>query len=81
MKVYTKHEEFSYDFPDQMAIILDYLQAHGEIHVSGSTIEDLYREFSNDRYDAGWMSIGEELAEEDLELLSAFADWLDNINY
>lgn len=80
MKVYTKYENQSYDYPDQMELILAYLQANGELHVSGKTIEKLYREFSDSRYAAGWMTVSDILQEEDLELLEAFATWLEDIN-
>lgn len=76
MKVYTKYENPSYDYPDQMELILAYLQANGELHVSGKTIEKLYREFSDRRYAAGWMSIDED----DPWLLEEFANWLEDIN-
>lgn len=75
MKVYDMYDEYDYDYPDQMKIILSYLRGRGELHVSGKTVERLYREFSDSRYSAGWMSIDGE----DDELLGSFAYWLADI--
>jgi hypothetical protein len=69
------YDEYEYDYPDQMKIILSSLQKRGELHVSGKTVERLYREFSDSRYAAGWMSIDTE----DDELLASFAYWLADV--
>lgn len=70
MKVYKKHDKYKFIYPDDMEKILNFLSKHGEIFVSDSTIEDLYFEFSNERYSASWVSVNERLLEE-------FTDWLD----
>lgn len=73
MKVYTKNKAGGYRYPEDMKRILDYLSEHGTLHVSGSTVEEMYGDFSEDRYCAGWMSVDDDLLEE-------FADWLDEID-
>mgnify|MGYP003291714302 CR=1 FL=1 len=70
MKIWTRNESYLYDYPEDMAKILNYLNANGKLFVSGITIEKLYREFSSDAYCAGWMGVSEEHIEE-------FARWLE----
>lgn len=72
MKVYTKNNDSGYRHPEDMKKILDYLGEHGILHVSGSTIERLYSDFSESEYCAGWMGV-------DDDLLEQFSDWLDEI--
>lgn len=69
MKVYVKKTTHRFDYPEQMEKILDYLNANGVLACSEKTVERMYREFSDEKYCAGWMSVDEELLEE-------FADWL-----
>ena len=70
MKVYKRNYEYNYDYPEDMKKILDYLNDHGKILVSGRCIEMLYREFSDEHYCAGWMIVDERTLEE-------FEDWLE----
>ena len=56
MKVY-KRNETNFAFPEDMKLILDYLNAHGKIVVKDTTIEHLYRSFSDEKYCAGWMCV------------------------
>lgn len=71
MKVYERKIKFDYDYPEEMKLILDYLNEHGEILVSGLAIEGLYRNFSSEKYAAGWISVDEQMLEE-------FEDWLEH---
>lgn len=72
MKVYERNcSEFTY--PAEMEKILKYLNEHGSILVNESTIEDLYFEFSSRKYDAGWMSVNEQMLEE-------FEEWLSELD-
>lgn len=74
MKAYTPYEEageMAYSYPEQMEKILDFLNANGQLNVADATVECLYREFSEDRYCAGWMIVDE-------NLLAEFAEWLSN---
>ena len=64
MKVYIRTMEYPYDYPEDMKLILDYLNSHGQVLVNGYTIEKLYREFSDDQYCAGWMSVDDQMLEE-----------------
>lgn len=70
MKVYERKIEFDFDYPEDMESILDYLRKHGEILVGELTIERLYREFSDEKYCAGWMSVNNQILEE-------FEEWLE----
>lgn len=71
MRVYERKIEFDYDYPEEMKLILDYLNEHGEILVDELTIEYLYRDFSREKYYAGWMCVDEQMLEE-------FEDWLEH---
>lgn len=73
MKVYIKNTNPVYDYPEEMVKILDYLNAHGKLQVSGETVERLYRDFSDDIYCAGWMGVND-------QCLGEFADWLAKID-
>ena len=59
MKVYDLWKKDNFDYP-----------AHGDLKVSASTVEHLYREFS-DTYCAGWLTV------KNGEFLAEFAEWLD----
>lgn len=71
-RVYIKNNEHNYRYPDEMEKILGYLTENGSLTVSGPTVEQMYRDFSEDRYAAGWMFVTPEILEE-------FADWLAEI--
>lgn len=71
MKVY-KRNETNFAFPEDMRLILDYLNAHGKILVKESTIEDLYYDFSYEKYYAGWMCVSD-------EILAEFEEWLNEL--
>jgi hypothetical protein len=71
MKVYERND-VKFTYPNEMRLILDYLNAHGKILVKDSTIEDLYYDFSDERYCAGWMCVDEQMLEE-------FEDWLNEL--
>lgn len=72
MKVYIRHNGDCYDYPLQMEKILNYLTERGTLIVPGQTVERLYRDFSDEKYDASWMSVTPEILEE-------FADWLAGV--
>ena len=71
MKVY-KRNEINFAFPEDMKLILDYLNAHGKILVKASTIEGLYYDFSDEKYCAGWMCVDE-------QILAEFEEWLNEL--
>ena len=71
MRVYERKIEFDFDYPEDMKLILDYLNERGEILVGEYGIEILYREFSRENYFAGWMRVDEQMLEE-------FEDWLEH---
>ena len=72
MKVYERNKS-NFMHPEDMKLILDYLNAHGKILVHESTIEDLYYDFSDEKYCARWMGVNEQMLEE-------FEDWLCDID-
>lgn len=80
------YDSFRYDdgdkftYPEDMKVIVDYLNSHGNIKCSAKLLEDLYGEFSDIEYAAGWMSITSDSGEvEELgqNLLREFERWLD----
>ena len=68
MKAYTL-KEYEFDYPDDMEKILDYLHSHGELHISPKEVERAYREYSDDVWCAGWISVND-------NTLWEFANWL-----
>lgn len=73
MKIYIKNSSACYDYPSDMEQILDFLNKNGKLLCSEETVENMYREFSEDRYCAGWMGVDE-------DRLVEFADWLAEID-
>ena len=73
MKVYERNESIDFVYPDEMTEILDYLNKHGKILVTPSTIESLYFRFSDEQYSASWMIVDE-------ELLKEFEEWLTEVD-
>ena len=73
MKVYERNESNYFTYPEDMKLILNYLNSHGKIFVKESTIEDLYYEFSDRKYCASWMGVNEQMLEE-------FEEWLVDIS-
>ena len=71
MRVYERKIDFDFDYPNDMKMILDYLNEHGEILVGELGIESLYYEFSKEKYEAGWLKVNEQFLEE-------FEDWLEH---
>ena len=71
MKVYERNKS-NFMHPEDMKLILDYLNAHGKILVSDSIIEDLYYDFSAEKYYAGWMCVDE-------QILAEFEEWLNEL--
>jgi hypothetical protein len=71
MRVYER--KYNYLYPEDMKMILNYLNEHGKILVSDSDIEDLYCDFSDEKYCASWMGVNEQMLEE-------FEDWLEHYN-
>ena len=69
MRVYIRNK---FAFPEDMILIMAYLNAHGKVLVKESTIEDLYRSFSDEKYCAGWMCVSE-------EMLAEFEEWLNDL--
>jgi hypothetical protein len=68
MKVYRRYNQNKFYHQKDMELILDYLNKHGEILVDESAIEDLYCDFSYEKYRASWMIVDEKMLE----------DWLND---
>lgn len=60
----TETEVSDYYYPDEMNMILEHLDKVGLRDIPGKKVEDLYREFSDSHYCAGWMAVDEEILEE-----------------
>lgn len=73
MKVFEPFKKYDYEYPEEMEKILNYLQEHGKVNVSGKTIESLYYDFSDERYDAIWIGVSAD------GILEKFADYLSDI--
>lgn len=73
MKAFEPFKKYDYEYPEEMEKILNYLQEHGKFNVSGKTIESLYYDFSDERYDAIWMVVSADW------ILEKFADYLSDI--
>ena len=68
MKAFT-FEKPDFRYPSDMDTILEYLAGKGTLNVSAKSVEELYGDFSDDMYCAGWMDITSERLEQ-------FAFWL-----
>ena len=69
-----------FQHPEDMKAIMDYLNAHGRVKCTSSRIEDLYYDFSDEEYFAGWMDIvssSGQIGELGQNLLKEFERWLD----
>ena len=69
MKPFKRFKSIKFDHPQQMEIVIAYLEDIGTINVSYKTIENLYYEYS-ESVCCGWRTVDEESLEE-------FADWLE----
>lgn len=61
-------------YPEDVAIIAQYLQTHGDVdssEIDPNVLENLYHDFSEDKYEAGWMRL-------DDSLLQQFSIWLED---
>ena len=63
-------QDEEYQYPEDMATIIAYLRCHGQIHVPFKKIDELYHNFSEEEYCAGWMHVDE-------DILKEFEQWLD----
>lgn len=81
MKAFIRNAETTFRHPEDMAKILAYLNERGKLQVSAKTIEELYSDFSEEKYCAGWMGVPDTSEDGDFPyLLEDFADWLSEID-
>ena len=64
-------KKYKYNHPDDMKIIIDYLERTGKINIDYELLEDLYYDYS-DSVCCGWRIV-------DDESLSQFAEYLANV--
>ena len=69
MRAYTPFDRSEFRYPEDMRKILAYLNEHGILQIQPNTVEELYGDFSESVYCAGWMGVDDRMLEE-------FADWL-----
>lgn len=69
MKAFEPYINYNFIYPDDMKMIIDYLESKGKLNVPYSYLEVLYGQFSDECFCAGWMI-------PDAELLNRFAKWL-----
>jgi hypothetical protein len=77
MKPFERYENNNFQYPEEMNEIIKYLSKIGKINVKYSTLEDLYSDFSEDEYCAGWMGIIGYKGSIDYDILDRFASWLE----
>jgi len=70
MKAFEFRKCGKFDYPDDMELILNYLNERGKLNVSENRVESLYRKFSTNCYCAGWMGVN--------DVLEEFAEWLSD---
>ena len=80
MKVFEPFEDTRLWYPEDMEKILAYLNSKGTLLVSNGRVQELYGDFSEERYCASWMGLWEENDDEDKAhneiLLREFYYWL-----
>ena len=69
MKAFEFNLEFNPMYPEDMYKIIAYLERRGKLNVNYNKLEDLYADFSDEKYCAGWMAVND-------DLLMRFAKWL-----
>lgn len=72
MKAFEPYVDFEFIYPLDMNRIIRFLKNKGKLNISYIRLEELYMQFSNDCYCAGWISV-------DDDLLEKFAKWLSRI--
>ena len=63
-KIYRKFE-----YPEDVVKILKYLNSHGAVMCTETTVVNMYRQFSDECYDAQWLN-------PDDDILEHFSNWL-----
>ena len=69
-------EEFTVSYPDEWNRVKEYLESKGKINFNLKWLEDYYRDFSEETYSAGWISILDGDEEYNEKVLRHFANWL-----
>lgn len=73
MRPYIKNKEFKPTYPEEFNKIMEYLTSNGRVYVEPPTIEELYRQFSDEKFCSGW-------AYADDNTIEYFAEWLEDLD-
>lgn len=68
---FKRFEDFKPQYPEDIKAIREYLESVGELKCTDKELDDLWSEFSEDYYCAGWMTVTDKLLEQ-------FADFLES---
>jgi len=71
-KYFKYNTDFKPRYPEDFNKIKRYLEAVGTLNCTDEKLEELYAEFSEDKYAAGWLII-------DHTILEEFANYLNNM--
>ena len=80
MKAFEYFEKSHFRYPEDMKVIMNYLNQHGKLNIKAKTVERMYEDFSDEYYSAGWMSIVSSCGNIDKNLLIEFAHYLSKID-
>lgn len=69
MKAFEPYIDYKFIYPEDMDRIIEFLESRGKLNISYIRLEELYGQFSDECYCAGWMRL-------DNDLLERFANWL-----
>lgn len=69
MKAFEPYTNYKFIYPEDMELIINFLESRGKLNISYIRLEELYGQFSDECYCAGWMCV-------DNGLLEQFANWL-----
>lgn len=74
MKIYTKNEIYRNSRHEEFTRIMTHLIANGKLLTAPSTVERLYRVYSNEIHRTDWKAV-------DDKVLEAFSDWLSETEF
>lgn len=77
MKMFEPFPKFTPCYPDDFKAIKEYLTSRGKLNIGDKSLENEYRNFSDEVYDASWMSIHGTDGDDNI-LLYEFAEYLSS---
>ena len=63
-KAFVRTPEFTSNFPEDLATIRKYLKQRGKLNITDGQLDDAYREFCDDKYDANWLNLNDDILDE-----------------